>query len=433
MEIFWNRVSEVAQLKRHLGRGRFGYVTGRRRVGKTALLREAVRRFGGLYHQAVEGTPQQQLLHVAEELGEALPLLREVLPKTWGEFFRLLSRERLPRLLIFDEFPYWTQADPTLPSLLQKWVDHELPKHRSLLVVSGSSQAMLDSQFLHRGAPLYGRAAWHLHLEPMSYAWFCRALRYDAHNPESFARFTLVGGVPHYWNLMPRGPMLAQADALYFAPSAILAEEPLALLRDEGISGAIPKAILDLVGRGVTKPSELAARIGTVHGNLSRPLALLLELGVLQRELPFGESPRTTKKVLYSIPDPALSCYYGTFLTHRSRWPAMSRAERQAVLQHHVARQWELFCRRRYPGASRYWEGPIELDLVWYDRTTRRHLVAECKWASLSAHEAKRQLALLRSQFARTTLSHTLPRVEFRLLTQEDLPKLLEGGEREGA
>jgi len=432
MSIFWNREAELAHIHRHVGHGVFGYVTGRRRVGKTALLQEAVKRFGGLYHQAVEGTPQQQLLHVAEEFRETLPLFRDVIPKSWSEFFRLLSQVRLPKVLIFDEFPYWIRGDPTLPSILQKWVDHELPKQPTLLLVSGSSQSMLYSQFLSHAAPLYGRAVAHLHLQPLSFRWFCRALGHDVRDPESFIRFALVGGVPHYWRLMPAGSVLRQAEALYFDPSAILAEEPIQLLRDEGIVGTVPKAILDLVGRGVTKPSELAARLGTPQSNLSRPLALLLELGLVSRDVPFGESLRTTKKVLYSLRDPALAFYYGTFLAIRGRWAMLSDKEKAAALHRHAARQWEDFCRQRHPGAGRYWEKDVELDLVWRRPTSKRYLIAECKWAKLAAREKQGELRRLREAFRRTTLSRTVARVEFRVLTQDDLPRLTKEEQRGG-
>jgi AAA+ ATPase superfamily predicted ATPase len=421
---FWDRDEALNQIRHHLGRGQFGYVTGRRRVGKTALLLQAAKRFGGLYHQAVEGAPQQQLLHVAEEFREALPIFREITPRTWSEFLRLLSRERLPRLVIIDEFPYWVKGDASWPSVLQKWIDHDLPKSRTLLLVSGSSQAMLHSQLLHQGAPLYGRATLHLHLPPLSYRWFCRALRYEASDPAVFARFTLVGGVPHYWNLMRRQPFVREADLLYFRPSAILAEEPIHLTRDEGIGGAMPKAILDLIGRGVSKPSELASRLGTVQSNLSRPLALLLDLGLVQRELPFGESPRTTKKVLYVIQDPALSFYYGTYLRLRSRWEHLSPTERAAALLPHVSRQWEHFCRQAHPGSGRYWERTVELDLVAYHPASRRHMVAECKWTRLTARAKRDHLARLRERFQATALSRTLRRVDFQILTQEDLRRL---------
>lgn len=144
-EPFWDREKELAQIHKGLGKGRFGFVTGRRRIGKTALLRKARQDFGGIYHQAVEGTPEQQLLHLIEEIRDFFPIFGDVIPKTWNEFFRLLSREKLPKLVVFDEFPYWVQGDSSLPSILQKWVDHELPKLETLVLVSGSSQLMLNS------------------------------------------------------------------------------------------------------------------------------------------------------------------------------------------------------------------------------------------------------------------------------------------------
>ncbi len=421
---FWNRSEEMGRIQRELGRGRFGYVTGRRRVGKSALLEEACRRFGGFYHQAVEGTPQQQLLHLSEELRESLPIFHDIVPRGWNEFFRLLSKEKLPKLLVFDEFPYWVSGDPALPSILQKWVDHELPKAKTLMLVSGSSQAMLHSQFLDQAAPLYGRTSLHLDLQPMGYAWFCRALGYDVAAPESFARFSLVGGVPHYWRLLPKAPLLDQAQLLYFDPSAILAEEPVRIVRDEGITGTLPKAILDLVGRGVSKPSELASRIGTAQGNLSRPLALLLELGLIHRQLPFGESSRTTKRVFYQVQDPALSFYYAVYLPFRARWPALSREERMQILRQHVSRQWEDFCRQAYPGSARYWQADVALDLVCRIKRKERVLVAECKWGRLSAGEEESLKKNLRERFERSPLAHSLKKAEFRIFTQRDLAEM---------
>ena len=117
---------------------------------------------------------------------------------------------------------------------------------------------------------------------------------------------------------------------------------------------------------------------------------------------------------------------YGTYLPHRSRWAGMSREERHTMLQHHASRHWEQFCRQRHPGAGRYWEGAVELDFVWRQKTARRHLIAECKWTALSPRESQRQLAALRERFAQTKLSRFLGAVAFRLFTPGDLPHLLE-------
>lgn len=423
--LFWNRGKELGEIKRRLKRGGFGYVTGRRRIGKTATLVKACEVTGGVYHQAVEGTPEQQLLHLAEELRDVLPIFGDFTPKTWTEFFRLLKREKLPRLLVFDEFPYWVEGDPNLPSLFQKWVDHDLPKTKTLVLVSGSSQSMLYSEFLQSGAPLYGRASFHLHLEPMPYAWFCRTLKYPAKDPRSFVRFSLVGGVPHYWKLMPRGSVISQATQLYFMPSAILAEEPIHWIRDEGITGNLPKAILDLIGRGVHKPSELASRLGAAQGNLSRPLGLLLNLGLIDRELPYGESLRSTKKVLYRIRDAALSFYYGIFLPHRNHWDPLSQGEKGALLEQHASRQWEYFCRGLFPGSGRYWEKGVEIDLVGRLKGKRRPLVAECKWSWLGGREEKRLLDNLKTRFHETNLARKLAKPIFRVFSKKDLGRLI--------
>lgn len=425
--LFWNRETELADVRSRLGRGGFGYITGRRRIGKTALLARACEKWQGFYHQAVEGTPEQQLMHLTEEISQVLPLFREIVPRTWDEFFRLLSKERLPKLIVFDEFPYWVQGDRTLPSLFQKWIDHSLPKLKSLVLVSGSSQSILYSEFLEQGSPLYGRASFRLHLEPMSYAWFCRALKYRANDPLSFTRFSLVGGVPHYWRLMPKGSVIHQAEELYFKPPGILAEEPTNWLRDEGITGNLPKALLDLMGRGVSKPSELAARLGTVQGNLSRPLALLVDLGLIQRELPFGESSRSTKKVLYRHQDAALSFYYGTFLPYRSRWGQMGEKAKRVLLERHASGQWEYFCRNLYPGASRYWEGKVEIDLVVPVKGKNRYLVAECKWKRLGFKDEQKILNDLKARFAETRLARKLTKftqITFKVFSKKELGKL---------
>jgi len=424
MSVFWDRNRELSKIRESVGKGAFGYVTGRRRIGKTALLTKACEELGGLYHQAVEGAPPQQLLHLSEEFRERLPIFREVVPKTWGEFFGLLSREKLPKLLVFDEFPYWVDGDPTLPSHLQKWIDHTLPKTDSLILVSGSSQGMLYSQFLKQSSPLYGRASVPIHLAPLSFQWFCRAMEYPAENPSSFERYSLVGGVPHYWKLLPKTSLLEQADQLYFEPSAILSEEPKNLVQDERITGTIPKAILDLVGRGVSKPSELAARLGTPQGNLSRPLAMLLELGLIHRELPFGESSRTTKKVLYSIQDPSLSFYYGTVLPLRDRWQTLSAEKKGGALNRHASHQWEIECRRMVPGSARYWEGDIEIDLIAYQEEEKKYLVAECKWQELSLAQEKNLEENLQNRFSKTALGKKLANVTFKIFSKKDVSTL---------
>ena len=421
---FWDREEEKKQIGGFAGKGAFGYVTGRRRVGKTALLVECCRLLSGLYHQAVEGTPQQQIEHLVYELKDRIPVFQGITPRSWSEFFHLISRSELPGLIVFDEFPYWAESDPALPSLLQKWIDHELRGKSTSLLISGSSQSMLHSYFLNESAPLYGRARLHLNLMPLTYRWFCKVFRFRVSDPEAFERFSMVGGVPHYWNLMPARSLTAVAAELYFRPSAILAEEPRHLLHEEGISGHLPKAILDLVGSGVSKPSEVAARLGMPQSNLSRAFAALLDAGVLHRGLPFGESMRSTKRTLYSIEDPAVRFYYGSFLPFRTRWTTMPESQRKQVVRNHASAVWESFCRNHFPASSRYWEPNLELDLVAPLDRNNGHLVAECKWAKLKKGEEDALLQDLQLRFGRSRLNNRLSKLQFRILSQKDLAEM---------
>jgi hypothetical protein len=78
-----------------------------------------------------------------------------------------------------------------------------------------------------------------------------------------------------------------------------LEQEPQRLLRDEGVIGLNAVAVLEALGRGAERPSEIASRLGTAQTNLSRLLHQLLDVSILTRELPFGESVRSTKRTLF--------------------------------------------------------------------------------------------------------------------------------------
>lgn len=211
---------------------------------------------------------------------------------------------------------------------------------------------------------------------------------------------------------------------MYFEPSAYLSEEPRVILQDEGVTGTVPKAILDLVGRGVSKPSEIAARLGMPHGNLSRPLALLQEIGMLQRELPYGESTRTTKKVIYTLNDPALSFYYQTYLPHRGRWSVLSSKQKEERIDQHVSRFWEVYCRLSYPSSGRYWEGEVEIDVVAPLDGDRKTLIGECKWRKVPQEEEKALLKDLEDRFSKTKLASKIRQAVFKIFSQKDVSAL---------
>ena len=412
--IFVNREPELLELDNAEKHGGLVVVYGRRRVGKTRLLSHWLRQREGLYSQAIEAQRDQQIQQVFQDIRQRLET--RLVPKSWPELLELLSLQKRPWAFCLDEFPYLTAVDDSLPSQLQKWLDHSIPRG-CLMILAGSSTRMMNAAFLNRGAPLYGRARKLLHVRPMDYSAFCRACGKEAAEPESFEQFACVGGIPKYWEFVEPGQdATGLAEELYFGFAPYMEQEPQRILRDESVTGLNAVSVLEAVGRGAERPSEIAARMGTAQTNLSRLLQQLLDASILIRELPYGESVRSTKKVLYRIEDPTLRFWFRVYSPHQSLWQTYPAPAKQKLIHDHAATVFEDFCRARYPGAGRFWESGVELDCVAPDPDGSGLLVAEVKFRPLSAAARKNVLRQLEAKWERCSLRARHAKVRFEVL-----------------
>ena len=205
--------------------------------------------------------------------------------------------------LDFDEFPYLVATNKSLPSLFQKWIDHKQPENLKL-ILSGSSQTMMHSTFLDSSSPLFERANRTLNIRPMDYKSFREFLNIKSNNIESFMKYSITGGIPKYWEYInTKQKILELVDNMFFSDFSFLENEPYRILKDENVKGIQALSILEAIGRGAAKPSEIAKKLSIPQTSLSRPLQVLQDASIITRELPFGESIRSTKKILYHISD----------------------------------------------------------------------------------------------------------------------------------
>lgn len=415
---FSNRKTELKELDARLSKGGLLVVFGRRRVGKTRLLTHWLKKGNGMYTQAIESTKEIQIEQVFRDIQDQLTTT--LVPKSWGELFELLGLQKKKKwVLCLDEFPYLVASDPSLPSVLQRWLDHGQPEG-SLVILSGSSTRMMNDLFLNRSAPLYGRASKLLHIQPMDYLAFCSACKLKAEHNQSFERFSLVGGIPKYWEFVdPKESALALADELFFGFSPYLDQEPSRILRDERIEGLNAVSVLEAIGRGAERPSEIASRLGTAQTNISRLLQQLLDASILIREIPFGESTRSTKRVLYRIQDPSLRFWFRVYSPHRSRWHHYNDQQKTRLLHEHAATVFEDFYRQQHPEAARYWEKNLEFDLVRSEYSKgggQKLIVSEVKWRRVPAREKKQLLARMEETWEACSLRKRYSDVSFELI-----------------
>ena len=417
---FVKRDRELGLLDEAREQGGLVVVFGRRRIGKTRMLCRWIAEHNGLYSQAIETGFSQQVRQTYHDIVDSLDVRIE--PENWTDFFELLAAQKERWIFCLDEFPYLVASDPSLPSRLQKWLDHDMPPG-CLLILAGSSRTMMHQLFLNRSAPLFGRALRIMQVGSMDYHAFCVALGLRPDVPESFEKFACVGGVPKYWEFCEsRQSVTELADSLYFDFAPYMEHEPHRMLGDEGIAGQNALSVLEAIGRGAERPSEIARRLGIPQTNLSRLFQQLLDGSVLMRELPFGESLRSTKRIFYRIEDPALRFCFRVYSPHRSLWHGYSEREKRERIHQHAATVFEDWCRDRVTGARRYWEKDLEIDFVApLAGEGDGLLVAEVKWRRLSAAQRRKVERDLVEKWKRSTLAKRHGNVVFKVFDAGEL------------
>ena len=406
--LFLDRHHEIGRLDNVLSRtGAFAVIWGRRRIGKSRLLIEWSRAHDGLYTVADQSFPPVQRRYLAAAVAERFPGFADVEYPDWRSFLTRLSAEadraawEGPWML--DELPYLIEADPALPGVLQNWLDR--PERRIRLVVCGSSQRMMHSVILDAAAPLYGRAVEAFAVGPLPPGHLAKAFPFDK-DRLMVSAYALWGGVPRYWELAePFGTDIDNAvDALVLDPAGPLHGEPDRLLREESPPATALRPLLDVIGNGAHRVSEIAGRLGKPASSLSRPLASLMEMGFVRRDTPFGSDPKSGKRSLYRIDDPFLRLWFRVVAPHRAALAGAPRETRLAYWRRYrsslEAIAWEELCRRAVPllhrsdtslgrlgpwePAQRYWwrGNAPELDVVARSVDGKRLLVGEVKWTA---------------------------------------------------
>lgn len=341
-------------------------------------------------------------------------------PRDWGSLFDLW-RELSPSgsVLVLDEFPYLVRNAPELPSILQRTVD-SLGDSGKKIVICGSSQRMMQRLVLDSSEPLYGRAKEILKIEPLGYEWMAKA--FPKRTPfERFAYWAVFGGVPRYWELTAGdGDLMESIRQHVMSPLGVLHDEPSHLVIDEVSDFAKASSILSLVGNGVNRMSEIAARMGRKATEMSHPIKRLQELGLIERQIPFGADKANGKKSVYRIADNFLSFWYSFVAPNLSRPSFLDtpegKSEFDVAFRIFLGQKWEKLVRLRvaddWNGVSRWWgtgldRQPMELDIVAESRDGRTLLVGEAKLSlplSENAHvlaelERKAQLLPFRAKY----------------------------------
>ena len=191
-----------------------------------------------------------------------------------------------------------------------------------------------------------------------------------------------MGGIPRYWELAAdcgERKLSDIIDSLILDPMGPLHLEPDRLLLEENPPAQGVRSVLDVIGLGANRLSEIAARLQTPATALARPLSRLIEMEIVTRETPFGESEKSGKRSLYRISDPFFRFWFRVVAPYRAFLLQASPSGWKLHCDKHIrfllANTWEELCRRSvvrlgdvvdslmksgpWRPAQRYWKAQI--------------------------------------------------------------------------
>jgi uncharacterized protein len=287
---------------------RIAVVYGRRRQGKSYLLRRLADATGGLYHLATEQAELVSLRRFGYSLAswaglplgafgfdnweQAMRAAAEVLTTRAGS---ALAPPSGPPLLVLDEFPYLMQETPGLPSIVQSLYD-ELgpgagPGVTTLRLVLCGSAISVMGDLLSGTKALRGRAALEQRIQPFGYRDARRYWEIDSPSA-AFAHNALVGGTPGYRELVldpqvPEDPaqlgswlarnVLRPSMPLFDEARRVVHEDPR--IRDT----AAYSSVLAAIAAGESSPTKIGGLLGRQANSLEHQLSMLASTGFIER------------------------------------------------------------------------------------------------------------------------------------------------------
>ncbi|MFA5897195.1 MAG: ATP-binding protein [Thermoplasmata archaeon] len=312
----FDREGEWAELARFAlspGRGlRLGLMYGRRRQGKSFLLRRLAARTGGFYHQALEEERRPALDRLGAALAAHLALpVGGVRFADWAEAATALARlgaKGKPRVVVLDEFPYLLAHSPELPSALQRAVDGSRaasgPAVR--LVLCGSALCVM-SGLLAGAQALRGRASLEIVLRPFDFRQ--TAEFWGIGDPElAFQVHAIVGGTPGYQDLLDARPPRSVrdlgrwlAEGVLNPASAVFREDDYLLGEERTAAGrGVYHSVLGAIAGGATAEGRIAAALGRDQRGVQHALRVLERAGFVIRE----EDVLRRRRPVYRLADP---------------------------------------------------------------------------------------------------------------------------------
>lgn len=398
---FINRKNELQELERRFNsvKSELFVIYGKRRVGKTELVKQFLTGKHAVYFLADKRTTVDQLRELAQLVAHKFndPFLEQQGFRDWLQVFQYLKRAIKHRFVfVIDEFPYLTEVDSATSSLFQKGWDEYFRDANIMLILLGSSISLMESEILIQKAPLFGRRTGQLLLQPLLFqeAW-------QFFPKKSFSDFlniyAVTGGMPAYLTQIDEHVSIGKNFLLHILPKTeFLHNEVEFVLKEELREPKIYLSLLRAISFGKRKLSEIVNDTGIESAVATKYLHTLANLHIIEREIPITEKhPEKSRKGLYRINDNFFRFWFQYIFPHKSdlemsRYDEVLRKFNEQFpllvswVYEEISREFLLSWAAQifsFERVGRWWDKNEEIDLVALNQQTQQILFGECKWS----------------------------------------------------
>jgi AAA+ ATPase superfamily predicted ATPase len=325
-ETIIGRVKEQELLKDLIGskKSEFIAIYGRRRVGKTYLVKNLVSSFPCIFFHVTgvqKGTLRSQLNEFAKQVGKTFYQSPSLIPqKSWDDAFEELTEaiNNVPKgktvVLFFDELPWMaTPRSKILIALELYWNRYWVFDKRIKLIVCGSSTSWIINNVINNEGGLHNRVTRTIRLEPFSLHEtenFLKEHRIQLNRKQILDLYTVLGGVPHYWSFVRKGYSAHQCiDELCFQRNGPLVNEFERLFKSLFEDPKPYKELIRFIAKhryGIGQTELIAlSKLPNGGGTIDR-LHELEEAGFVTSLVPYGHKD----KGIYYVMDDEYSLFY---------------------------------------------------------------------------------------------------------------------------
>jgi len=420
---FVNRTDELGFLESRYKSGipEFIVIYGRRRIGKTELMIKFLENKSGIYFLASTEGDRQNIKDFSLRMSKIIndDNFADIEFPGWHSLFETLFRHRTfsdmvrneKFVIVIDEFPFLIHSNRTIPSVFQKIWELNMKKENVMLILSGSSVSVMESEVLGYNSPLYGRRTGQWQVQPLDFVHLKEFLPYSTE--DLVKTWFVVGGIPEY--LLKFDPGLTFWDNVLnnvITKGTYLSQEADFLLNEEFREPKNYKLIFKAIALGYHTLGEICNYTGLDKSMVSKYLGVLRSLHILHEDIPVTASPKF-KRRLYFFSEPYFNFWFRYVYPNRIDLEANRSEEVLNIIKNdfsvysgHAFETLvrELIVKRQilkdlsFSRIGRWWHRDEEIDIVGLNDDTKEILFVECKWKNLRYKDAARVLEELKTK-----------------------------------